>query len=190
VATVFEEAKAASAPPDLVEISRDGLTQRPLRGFAVGASSQLVLLQFLSDRLDLDGYAAFPLRDVTALNREFPKKAFCLKALELKRCRPEVPAGIDLSGLPALLRSIEQRYPLVVIQREKVVPDECEIGRIKMTSENTYALRWITPTATWADDDETYRYADITRVGFGGEYENTLALVAATSLAPLRCARR
>jgi hypothetical protein len=134
----------------------------------------------MGDRLDLDGYAAFPLKDVSDLKREFSNKAFYTKALELKGCHPKMPEGIDLSGIPALLRWIERRYPLVVIHRENVGPDQCEIGRLKMASETTYALRWITPTATWADDERTYRYADITQIGFDGEYENTLALVAAS----------
>lgn len=81
-----------------------------------------------------------------------------------------------------LLRSIERRYPLVVIHRERVVPDECEIGRLKLASEGTYALRMITPEATWMDDEEIYRYADITRIAFDGEYENTLARVSGSAV--------
>ena len=181
MATVAEEAEAASHPPALVEIRRDELDPRPVRGFAVGASPALILLHLLSDRLDLDGYAAFPIRDVTNLESMFFNREFYLKALELKGCHPVVPVGVDLSNLPTLLRSIEQRYPLVVIHRERVVPEECEIGRIKVTSESSYALRWITPAAVWADNDKTYRYADITRVGFDGGYEKTLALVAASA---------
>jgi hypothetical protein len=182
VATVFEEAKAATEPPDLVEVVRSGLDNRASEGFVVGVSSELLLLHTLSDRLDLDGYTAFRVRDITDFMRDFPRKGFYLKALELKGNRPALPAGIDIATIQALLKSVERAYPLVVLHRERVVPGECEIGRIKLTSESTYALRRITPTATWEDDDKTYRYADVTRVGFDSEYENTLALVAGSAV--------
>jgi len=178
VATFLEDAKAAADPPDLVDIVRSGLDSRASQGFVVGISAELLLLHSFSGRLDLDGYTAFRIQDISEFSRDFPRKGFYLKALELKAIRPAPPVGIDISSVQGLLRSIERTYPLVVIHREHVVPGECEIGRIKLTSESTYALRWITPTATWEDDDKTYRYSDITRVDFDSEYENTLALVA------------
>jgi hypothetical protein len=179
VSTVLEEAEAASHPPDLVELGRDSM--EPVRGFVVGASSELLLLHTLSDRVDLDGYSAVRVHDVTAVQREFTKKPFYLKALKLKGVIPTRPDGIDLSDVRTLMCSVEERYPLIVIHRERVLADEGEIGRIKLTSGDTYALRFISPTATWEDDDRTFRYADVTRVQFDGEYENTLALVAGSA---------
>lgn len=176
--TFLEDAKAATEPPDLVDIGRSGLDNRGSQGFVIAVSAELLLLHSFSDRLDLDGYTAFRIRDITEFRRDFRRKDFYLKALELKGIRPVPPVGIDIESVQGLLRSIERTYPLVVIHRERVVPGECEVGRIKLTSESTYALRWISPTATWEDDDLTYQYADITRVDFDGEYENTLAMVA------------
>ena len=178
MATVLDEAQAAASPTDLVQVERGRLGVLPLFGYVVGVSPACLLLQRFSERLDLDGYEAVRLSDVTQLNRTFPRKAFYLKVVSLRAYRAIAPQGIDLSSMKSLLRSIEQRYPLVVISRERVVPDECEIGRIKLTSETTYALRMITPEATWTNDDQVYRYEDVTRVGFDGAYENTLAQVS------------
>jgi hypothetical protein len=178
VTTFLEDATAAMEPPDLVEVVRSGLDNRASQGFVVGVSVELLLLHSFSDRLDLDGYTAFRIRDISELRRDFPRKGFYLKALELKRIRPVPTAGIDIGSVQGLLKSIERKYPLVVIYRERTAPGECEIGRIRLTSRSTYALRWISPTATWEDSDLTYKYADITRVDFDGEYESTLALVA------------
>ena len=55
-----------------------------------------------------------------------------------------------------------------------------------MMSGETYALRWLTPTAEWADDERIYRYEDVTRITFGSEYDTTLATLA--GLAPWRAA--
>ena len=176
----YAEASLALDPPDLVEVLREGLhdSNRNIHGFLVGLSDELLLLNLMGDRLDLDGYTAIRLADVTTLSRDFPLKAFYLRAFELKGIRPAVPGGIDLTDVRRLLVSVEQRYPLVTIHRERITPDECEIGRLKLASDGGYALRWITPEATWEHDYRTYRYSDITRVGFDGEYERTLALVA------------
>jgi hypothetical protein len=182
VATVRAEAQASLEPPDLIEVERAGIDSRAIHGFVVGISTNLLLLHRMGDRLDLDGFECVRVADVTMLRRTFRRKEFYLKALELKGCRAVVPEGVELGSVRDLLRSVERRYPLVVIHRELVVPDECEIGRIKLTSEATYALRMLTPEATWMHDEEVYRYGDVTRVGFDGEYENTLSLVAGAAV--------
>jgi hypothetical protein len=180
VTDVAKDARAAAQPPDLVEIARNDLDSGRLsiRGFVVAAGAEFLLLHRLSDRLDLDGYSAVRIRDITGLERDFPRKPFYIKALATKGIRPVVPEGIVLSDAHQLLSSVQERYPLIVIEQERLQPEECVIGRIKLTSENTYALRVISPSATWEVDDRTYRYSEVTRVGFDGEYERTLALVA------------
>ena len=176
------QAQASLSPPDLVQVERHRLDDRPLQGFVVGVGSAFLMLHALSDRLDLDGYECVRLSDVSKLDRAFPRKAFYLKALSAQNCQPIVPEGLDLTSTRELLRSIEHRYPLVVISRELLAPHECEIGRIKLTSDATYALRMLTPEATWMHDDQVYRYDDVTRLGFAGAYENALALVAGAAV--------
>ena len=177
---VEEDARTAAQPPDLVEIARDALDAErlPIHGFVVATGAEFLLLHVLSDRIDLDGYLAFRIGDISGLQRDFPKKSFYLKALEAKGIRPVIPEGIDLSDARQLLHSVQERYPLIVIEQERLYPEECVIGRIKLTSESTYALRVISPSATWELDDRTFRYSEVTRVGFDGEYERTLALVS------------
>jgi hypothetical protein len=180
VTSIFEKAAAAPGPPDLVEFCRNELDEPGKRGcgFVVGLSSEFLLVHSLGDRVDLDGYEIVRVSDVTSIHRAFLRKPFYLRALELKGTRPQVPAGIDLTDVRSLLSSIERNYPLITIHRERAAHNECEIGRLKLASESSYALRWITPQATWEDEYRIYRYADITRINFDAEYERSLALVA------------
>ena len=173
-----EHSDAQFPEPEFVAIRRGSIDSRHIHGFVVGESAELILLQVLSDRVDLDGYTAIRKADVSERSREFARRDFCLKALALKRLRPVAPKHLDLSSVPSFLKSVDRNYPLFAIHRERVASDQCEIGRLRLSSGSTYALRWITPEATWADDEEVYRYSDVTRVDFDGEYENTLALVA------------
>ncbi|WP_340115238.1 hypothetical protein [Pelagibius sp. 7325] len=136
------------------------------------------MLQRLSDRIDLDGYEVLRVEDVTSIDVEFDRAAFYKKALQAKAIKPSFPSEVVLTDMRNLLSSVNDKFSLVVIEREERVPDECEIGRIKLLTDEKYALKWLSPEARWEDDLRTYETKDVTRVTFGGEYENTLALVA------------
>jgi hypothetical protein len=147
-------------------------------GFAVASSSDWFLTHYIGDHLRLDGYDAVRMQDMTELDLDFDKADCLLECIAMKRQRAERPGGIDLAGARRLCESVASYYPLLVIHRELVCPGECEVGALKMVSDESYALRWLTPSAQWADDESVYNFADVTRVTFGGEYETTLAAVA------------
>ena len=149
-----------------------------VHGFVLDYSQSFVLMQIISERFDFDGYEVVRTLDITSIESDFPQRSFLTRALKLKGLHPRKPKGVDLSDTRSLLKSIEKRYPLLVIQRELVEMEECEVCRIKMAADEFYTIKYISPTAQWEDDDHVYRYSDVTRVCFDGAYENTLALVA------------
>ncbi len=178
--SVLQRLDSAIADRSLVQIERGGFDARDriVHGYPLATGDDLVLLSILSDRIDLDGYEVIRIRDITSCELDFPRKDFYQKALELKGEVPTPVLALDLSSIAALLDSAQRQFPLLVIHRERAVPGECEVGRLKLTSDEAFAIRYIDPSAQWADDSEHYRYADVTRVGFGDEYAKTLALVA------------
>ena len=74
-------------------------------------------------------------------------------------------------------------FPLVTIHREKVEPDICEIGRVVQVRDGRVSLLEINPDATWNAEPKQYRLRDITRVDFGGDYEEALGLVGGRAAA-------
>lgn len=154
-------------------------------GFLVDFSDTWLLTSYIDDRLDLDGYDAVRVADLTDLAVDFARRRFLERCLELKGSRASAPRRICLDDTRALLESVDRSYPLIVVQRERVAPDQCEIGTLKMIADETYALRWMTPEAEWMDDEQLYRLADVTRVAFGCRYETTLAGVAGLVSWPL-----
>ena len=164
----------------LVRLTRRGVPREDADsdGYVVALGPELLALHVLSDRIDLDGYEILPLRDVVACTDTFAAAQFYARALEMKGEEPAVPAGLDLSSLPAALRSIHRRYPLVVLHSERVAPGEVVIGRVRQWLPSGIRLHWITPAAEWVRYDRLYRFASLTRVQFDGEYERTLAMVA------------
>lgn len=162
----------------LVRIHRKAIERHHLDGYVIASTPRLLLLQPVRERLDLDGYDVVRAVDISRVSPS-PKAAFYEEALALKRIKPRKPRGIVLDDMKTLLASLQDRYPLVVIHRERRVPDECEVGRIRALTNTTYRLDWMTPTAEWEDDERVFKLADVTRVQFDGTYENTLADVAA-----------
>ena len=184
MSSAVDRLNAAAAAKELVQIQRGSFEPRDRRaqGYALAVSKSLVLLSTISTRIDLDGYEVFRLEDVTACEDHFPQKAFLLKAMELKGQSARLPADLDLTSIPTLLASAQRQFPLLVIHREKAFPGECDIGRLKLTSDDAFAIHYINPSAEWAPDPGHYRYSDVTRVGFGDEYAKTLALVAGVAV--------
>jgi len=171
---------AAAAGDALVRIGRHRL--EPASTFSVGyvaaLGETLVVLNKVSDRIDLDGFELLRLDDVTSVAADFPARAFYQEALALKGIERQPLKTISLDSLPDAIRTIDAQYPAIVLDRERAAPDEVAVGRVAELLRTGIKLRWLSPTASWEPDRTLYRYADITRVEFDGEYENTLALVA------------
>jgi len=180
VGSVVEGVRNAIERRVLVEFERAVIEPRgsSCHGYIHDASPELVLVQLLSDRLDLDGYCILRVADITRLALEYPRQVFYGRALSAKAIAGEAPARVDLSSVAAAFRSIEASYPLFVVHRELEDPEVCEVGRLKFCSQESYALRTISPEARWVDDARHYSFPSVTRIDFDGEYENTLALVA------------
>ena len=65
----------------------------------------------------------------------------------------------------------------MTIHREQVDPDVCSIGRVQGVNWGRVSLLEIGPDAIWEDKPDEFRIKEITRVNFGGDYENALYLV-------------
>ena len=163
------------APTSLL---RDEFDESPWYGYIVLQSDRLIVLQRVSDQYGLDGYCAFDREDISQITQEFDRADLISRAIRLKAQSPAVPKGIDASSMRDLTESIGREYGVLIINRERVAPNEAEVGTIRMSSSQTYVLRWLNTEASWSPDERTFRYKDITYVEFGGEYETTLLQVA------------
>jgi hypothetical protein len=163
-----------------VRITRRASDPRDNRidGYIVGCSDNLVVVHRRSDRMDLDGYLIVRLRDVRTIQREFPRHAFFERAFQLKTVAPVDPGLRDISDIPTALRSVAERFPLVVLSCDRKYPNEVQIGQPTEYLKTRFRIRCIDPGADWYADEDVFTYSDIVSMEFGGEYEATLALVA------------
>jgi hypothetical protein len=165
-------------PLELIEIRRRG-EDFARRGFLVGEGSSLLAIHQVNDSYRLDGYCVMRRDAILSVKRRFRKRSLIQAALRLKKQEPKPLASLTLHSMRAAAETAQELCGVLVIHREKVQPGEVEVGALRLTTESTYVLRWLSTLAKWEADDRRFRYRDITLLEFGTEYDQTLLAVAA-----------
>lgn len=125
-----------------------------------------------------DGFECFRHSDIRNVKTD-PYTQFVESALSKRRERLPKKSRVSVASIEELLVTAGRAFPLVTIHRERVDASVCWIGRILGVEQGRVSLLEINPDATWNDQPSKYRLREITRVNFGGDYENALHLVAA-----------
>ena len=147
-----------------------------IRGYVLDVGPKFFLLALVNDRLWFDGFECFRVQDVQDV-RQDPYAAFAEAALRKRGERmPEKP-HVSLQRMDELLASAGRAFPLVAIHREVVDPNTCWIGRVRHVTGGSVSLLRIDPAAQWIREPANFRLREITRVNFGGDYEDALHLV-------------
>lgn len=146
------------------------------RGYVLDVGPRFFLLALVNDRLWFDGFECFRIADVKSLKPD-PYTAFAQAALKKRGERKPKKPRVSVENLEDLLLSANRSFPLVTIHREQVDPDVCHIGRVVGIARGRVTLLEIKPNATWEASPRGYRLNEITRVDFGGDYEDALHIV-------------
>jgi hypothetical protein len=163
---------------DVVQVDRRPKVADLLEGYVVGVSAQFLMLHLLdSVTVSLNGYTVLPLEYVTRYRVREDSEFFLQRALKLKGIGPKPVPSIDLSNFESVISTANQQFPLVTLHREIMRQDECYIGRVDKISGKAVTLREISFAGTW-NRVRRYNFRDITRIDFGGAYEEALAMVA------------
>lgn len=164
----------------LVSIDRKPVDPDCLRGFLLEQSEKLILINRVNeDVVDLNGYSVIRRSDVRHL-KTLDKDSFMVRALKLRRVKPKIRHGILLSSWPELLQSASSIFPLITIHQEIYDRGVCFIGRPILMGTRSFQLKEIDPQARWSRS-RRYKFSNLTKVDFGGGYEDSLARVAAES---------
>jgi hypothetical protein len=171
---------------------RDGTLIRFRRPFEAGSVHGYIdavgptffAVALVGDRVRFDGFQCFRVEDVEGLETD-PYTAFVEAALQARgEVRPQAP-GLNLDSLPDLLISAGRIAPLVTIHTEADDPEVCFVGRVVSIEGGILWMLEIGPDAVWDADASAHRLDDITRVDFGGGYEQALDLVGGEPPAPV-----
>jgi hypothetical protein len=147
------------------------------QGYVLDMGPEFFLLGLIDDRLRFNGFECWRVSDVKKLKAPAQNAEFITNALRLRRESIDKKPDINLSNISALLRSASMLFPLITIHRERIDPNTCKIGKIIDIDDVRLRLLEIGPDAVWEEKPTKIRLSDITRVDFGGGYEEALHLV-------------
>ena len=147
-----------------------------VNGYVVAISSSYFVVALVCDRIRFDGFECFRIKDLISIENN-PYRNFVESALKKRGLRRARAPRLVLTNAKTILSTIGAKYPLVTIQREEVAPGICHIGKVVATNRTQVALLEISPEATWDTRATAYSLREITRIGFGGAYEEALQLV-------------
>ena len=173
---VFTKLATALREKTLVRFTRpieDGWVE----GYVLDIGPEWFLLAHVDNNIRFNGFQCFRLSDVRDPQLPAPYAAFVEAALKKRGEQLSKKPGVSVASLEELLLSANRTFPLVTIFREKVDPDVCAIGRVMEVEDGRLSLLEISPDASWEVEATQYRLRDITRVDFGGDYEDALHLV-------------
>jgi hypothetical protein len=162
----------------LVQVKRRLKDVGTTTGFVVALSDSLILFHTLDmDMFRLNGYTALRDEDISHY-RGFTKAEYWqFRAVRRFHLKPVRPVGISVASLPELLMSVSQHYPLITLHPEKKKPDVCYIGSLVSMTEHTFIIEDLDCNGEWSGP-RRMKFSDITRVDFGGGYEEALSVTA------------
>jgi hypothetical protein len=170
--------KAALTKHQLVRVTRSRIEDGYMDGRVVAVGGELVVLNLVSDDLVMNGYIALRLADITSVKAPAPHAAFIEKVLVARSQRDAPLALAQPISWWSILETAAVGWPLVAIHKEDEESGTILIGQIiGSTSSEAVSLRLLSADGRWKGS-RAQRVAlnDVSRIDFGGLYEEALAI--------------
>ncbi|MFC8732859.1 hypothetical protein ACFT5B_10400 [Luteimicrobium sp. NPDC057192] len=149
-----------------------------LEGFVVGIGKRWVALAKLDSRVSFDGWTLLRLKDIQAVTLEPDPDCFTVKALRARSEWPPPSADVELDDLRGAATAAAAVAPTTSVFVEFDRPDICYIGSLVSVDDKGLRLLEVDTQAEWRRKPRSIDRDDVTRIDFGGRYEEALALVA------------
>ena len=149
-----------------------------LEGFVVGIGKKWVVLQRLSYRIAFEGWQLLRLKDIQAVSIDPDADCFEVKALKARALWPPTTPELHLDDVVGALQSAASATTVISVFDEFDRPDVCWIGAVTSVDESKLQLLEVNTRGGWARKARSFDPADVTRLEFGGGYEEALSLVA------------
>ena len=172
----------------LTRFERSDIEEGDFDGYVIAMSDDLFLFAVLDDLIVMNGFSVLNIGDVTSIEVPASNHRFKEAALRIREDSVGQIPQIDLSSFRSVIETASQTFPLVSIFIEDGEPGVCYIGRVVSVNDEVLSLHEITPNAEWDPEPTLHDIADITRVDFGGRYEDALYQVGGEP--PRKAARR
>ena len=160
---------------ELVRIART-VSDDSLTGYVLDVGEAWLLIALLdNESVRLESFTTLRLHDIDEIKTAGGDR-FVRRALELQGQWPPEgpPVEIALDDAAAIVRSGAGICPLVTIHPELDDPDICFIGVPHGSADGMLELHEIDTQAEWEAETQRHPLKDVTRIDFGGRYEEWL----------------
>ena len=151
----------------LCGINRDMIDDLTTFGFPVALSENLVLVANVYN-FDIDGYKVLRTQDITEVfsgeEEEFTEMILRREKI-LDGFNPE---NIDISGLKAVFKALEDRN--IIVQCESTEEIYFYEGRVTAVNKGEIVMKIFDSLGVWDDEEQHIPLNKITSVSFGGRY--------------------
>ncbi|BDZ40714.1 hypothetical protein GCM10025865_32820 [Paraoerskovia sediminicola] len=149
-----------------------------IEGFVVGIGARWVAVAGLAGRVRFDGFALLRLNDIQAVTIDPDPDCFTVKALRARSEWPPPSTEVELDDLRGAVTTAAAAAPTTSIFVEFDRPDICYVGSLVFVDSAVLRLLEVDPQGQWRRKARSLDPDDVTRIDFGGDYEEALALVA------------
>lgn len=162
----------------VIRVYREGLEDGWIDAYVAALGPEFVALEVFDKAARLDGYTCLRWKDISEVVSPAPNAGFLTKALRARGLARRVAFEADISSLSSLVESAGRAFPLVSIFFEGDDDDYCHVGRVASVRDNELRLLYISPDARFDPAPTPCPLAGVTRIDFGGSYEEALHLVS------------
>lgn len=178
----LREALEASAP---VRVLREKIHPGWVHGYVIGLSAEFCLIAEVSDAMRFDGFLAFAVSDVTAVEED-PGRAFVEQALKINEEKIPQLGALRLDDWQTIAESAARETPLISLNMlDDEIGEVSYIGRLTGSEHDALLLQEVDPNAKWYPDTGAYEFPAIGSISFGTAYMLLLARIAGVPPIPL-----
>ena len=145
-------------------------------GYVAGVGARWALAQIVNANGLPDGWRALTLQAIGEIEPIDPEISYLPRLVATRPVTAMAP-DVDLDNARALMEAAARHSDVLYLEADDMPPGAFWVGRVAKLDHEGAVLRKISSAGLW-DGEVRCSYESITRVGFGGRYEEALALAA------------
>jgi hypothetical protein len=157
---------------NLISIERKGIDANRIQGFILGASRNLVLVQYVYD-FKLDGLMTLRVSDISDVRWSKTDK-FQLKLLKNEKIYDMVNFDVnyDLTDWKTTILGLSKKFEYFILENELGNEPVFSIGRIAKITPRSVHLNYFSGAGIWDKKPSVIKYNDITACQVDTNYIN------------------
>jgi len=186
--------RRAQADARLVRVERSGIEDGHMDGRVLGVGPGLLVLRLIDDNVVANGFVVLRTVDITSLKVPAPYATFVEQVLQHRGGEQALPGRLPAPlSFESMVGYADKYWPLISLFTERSKPDVFNVGQVigALDERRRVSIRPVEPDGRWSRKKSiTIAMDKISRIDFGGLYEEALAIALGLAPKKTRTARK